>query len=504
MKLNNIQTCKKLITSHTSMVLAALAIGILTLVFGERLNPFGMLGDEKIFYYMVKDFQNVLFGKVLTEYFILRLLPAGLVYGSLKILARPDTVENVVLCYGIWNTALLGVSAFFWGRISKVLSLTCSARWLGFLALFVNFPVMKFIPFTQVTTDCFAYAAGLALIYFYLKDRFWGMLVVLILSSFIWPVAKYAGFLLIAFPRDVDASNDREENSPDVLIAPWVIAACALGIFIWRVSLIFPYFENGSYIDKGIFTFGIRPVMPVLYLSVGLMAGYIFLGVAQIFNCRNFYQWSYWKLRAKRILFRVLVLVFVVAGLQFVIGHLSGSKNHFPVEYLLFDMIASGTIAPGMFWVAHVIYFGPILACLLLLWKPVCQQVHRYGLAVPALLGLTLAVSIHSESRLLMMFYPMIVPFLIKALDRFSWTWIGWLCWLVISAVYSKFWLRFHPASDWSSDSFDFPKQFYYMNFGHHMSHSMYLLQGAVVLITTAVIFYVLFGSRLRQRNNQS
>jgi hypothetical protein len=73
--------------------------------------------------------------------------------------------------------------------------------------------------------------------------------------------------------------------------------------------------------------------------------------------------------------------------------------------------------------------------------------------------------------------------------------------WVGVSLFYSKIWYIFNTAPmnpTGMASLLSFPLQHFFMNSGPWMSHSMYLVQGSIVLVTI-ILLYGGVASRRRQ-----
>jgi len=138
---------------------------------------------------------------------------------------------------------------------------------------------------------------------------------------------------------------------------------------------------------------------------------------------------------------------------------------------------------PGMQFVAHVTYFGPVVLLAALRWRAVVAGVCAQGpgLALALLLGLVFLPD--PQSRHLMLFLPLVAAFTARAWQRDA----SWLLapFVLAALVVSKVWLVINPfpVANTPADLLLFPAQGFFLSHGPWMSDSMYLLQGATGLL---------------------
>src|SRR5262249_23661423 len=132
------------------------------------------------------------------------------------------------------DVALIALVAWFWCRIARRLEVSERGKWLGFIALFVNYVVLKHTVYCPVTTDVAAYALGAARLWCYLGGRTGALSPVLLAGAFTWPVALPVGALLLLFPRAPGGQRDAAPVRPHWnLLAAALLAAAALAGIKW-------------------------------------------------------------------------------------------------------------------------------------------------------------------------------------------------------------------------------------------------------------------------------
>jgi len=472
------------------LMAVALLIGVAGFFFGERTTIFGSLGDEKYYYLIANDFNGAVLGQGLDDYRLQRIVPPGVVHYSLQIFSLPPTAQNVINGFGVCNIILLIVGAYVWSLIAGELKLSLRGVWLGFVALFCNYHVLKYIPYIQVSTDLFAFTITLSLVYFFLKKNIWGLGILTVLGAFVWPTIVYTGALLLIFSNLKPVEQDK--RAPYclnfILAAGVVIFACL------HFEVLLKAMESGRLFSLGVFSMGAnRPLMPAIYVSIALVLLYLFVTLGGLLNSGRLFNHRYWlsffnwkgAVMAVAVLFSVKLIIYFLAN-----GH-----NARPVDYLIKNLLIVSTIQPGVFLVNHVVYFGPVLIFLLFLWESFCRIVRSYGPGLVLCMVLVVFFSLDSESRKQMNTYPLVIPFLIKATEGMNWPRLYYWLTAAVAFVFSKFWFKIH-TQPWGGSPVEFPAQRYYMNMGAWMSHSMYFLQGGCVLVVVLMVYFFMFHNK--------
>jgi len=107
------------------------------------------------------------------------------------------------------------------------------------------------------------------------------------------------------------------------------------------------------------------------------------------------------------------------------------------------------------------------------------------------------------QSRHLINILPWIIIFLIKAINKYSFSNSFYIIVGVLSFIASKVWLLLNiyaPNSTLNVDkngSIGFPSQILWMNIGPWMNERMYYVQGGVMLLFIGILFLVLYKVEL-------
>jgi hypothetical protein len=445
----------------------------------------GMGWDGVIYGGLAQDFPGRYHAGV-TSYYVSRLFPSFLIYWALRLFGVARTAPHVVTAFRVMNGLLVIAGGGLWIRIARDLRLGVSGRILGFTGLFLNLAIAKMPAFYPVLTDVPAFFLGLCMLLAALERRFVLLLVVTAIGRFVWPTAVFVGALLLLAPRDVVAAVDRRARAFGV--------AGTLALVIVFVAFT-AQLVSGNLRIWGSITDLVRPVWP---LSLALAACYLALTLMYPAS------WAFAYMRKVRIRHvanvRTPVTLAVLAGVSFLAARLTNaSGSEMPMDMIIKLTCWTSVTMPLQFLVAHVLYFGPIVLLLVASWPNVQARVAKAGFGLVLTLGLTLALSLNSESRYLSNLWPMLVPFLAQDWDgRLSPGQLG----LFVSAslLFSKVWLLIGAPADPLGE---YPAQLYFMNQGPWMSGFSYAVQGGA-LLALASLFHAagLFAARTKPAEN--
>ncbi|HEX8499943.1 MAG TPA: hypothetical protein VF659_05070 [Pyrinomonadaceae bacterium] len=477
--------------ANVLMPAVVFAVGLALILFGERQTVNDGLGwDGTLYANWVRDTYNVLFVQGLEAYFTRRVLPSLVVRGGMELLSAPFTNRNIVLAYEVYNLVLLTASAHVWGRVADELKLEDRAKWFGFLFLFVNFTNLKWNFYAPVWTDPPAFTLGLLAFYFYLKDRPGWLALVVFLSGFTWPTGPLMFSLLLVFPRreGEPAPVPYRLNLVAAGAAALVTAAAVLRLTDARLPERVQWFYRLLWVDTDF-----------ARLSAAALVAYVFfayrgvLADGRLFDPRHALRSVRWR--------RVPLVAAILAAQKLIqLAIWNGQDIHVgSTKMFVMQTLLSGMTEPLIPVVAHPLWYGPWFLLLLLFWKPFCRACAGYGLGMSALLLVTVFVSICSQSRWTANVFPVFVAVLVRAL----WPVLkgqSLLLWAALCLVYSKVWLVMNTAPFVDDGTMEgllsFPLQRQFMTFGTYMARETYFAQGAAVLLTGALLYFVVRRGR--------
>ncbi|MFL5327671.1 MAG: hypothetical protein ACJ8C4_02045 [Gemmataceae bacterium] len=467
---------------------AALAgvIGVACLAFGERVEVNEGLGwDGVIYARWVRDFHQEIFVNKVDTYYVQRILPAAVVHYGLRACWAPLNDANIMRAFGLLSVALLGAMGGLWGAIGRELKISQRGQWLGFLALFCNYVVLKHSFYVPVTTDVCAYAIGLAMLYCYLTDRRIGLIALTLAGAFTWPLAVYVGIALLLFPRSESAAGNVNDKRPIILIA---IGSVFSFFAIHYEAVLGPqgqaWLGDAQYFD---------PVRSLVNLSSAVSAIYLFLGAAVLCSSSRLLDWRTYITPA-RLGWTALTLIALASVRQWQHAWSNGVQ-FMGVRDMLENTALTTAAKPGVFLVTHAAYYGPFFLLALFLWRPVSNLIRSNGVGLSLAVGMGLVLTLNSQSRYVINIFVMVIPFVAKATDTLRWRapQIGLLAGLSLLA--SKVWLTTNVAP-FTGKLLEFPDQLLFMTHGPWISTEMYLLQGAVMMGSGYAIWRVCLQSK--------
>ena len=444
--------------------------------FGERIHYNCGWGFDGVYYAQKARTDPVLIikEKHLSEYYARRMLPSFVVHYASKVVGfslgepaeiidkiieegresgiyphledhvRAGEPERVISAFYIYNCVLLLLGVWIWSLIAKEYKWSPSVRLLSFVALFMNYQVLKFSIYYPILTDISGMVMGIFVFYLYITDRLLALVLISFIASFMWPPIVYTVLPLILFK--IQKLQPLVFNSKG--FSNWVVGIFSVSFICITIYL---SYSPGNFLSR--WGYSIMNT-EILILSAPLMALYIFLGL------RNFVDLSYIFSQIRNTnLFRILLacsLLFSVKAVASIISNDHPSPFG-TIDYLFFAC-RYGMLLPLGNVVFHVLDYGPAVLFIIFLWKDFVQVVKENGVGLMLFVCLYTFLAMGSESRQYISAWPVFAILICEVLNRrdVAWPFVLWVS--ALSLTLSRFWLAYNENT-WTGVVFNFFKQ---------------------------------------------
>jgi hypothetical protein len=465
------------------LIIIALA-GTISILFAERVTVGSGFGWDGIRYgHVAMDLYNWFFSEDVNAYSLQRILPSAIVHYGLRALAIHPTIESVIIGFAVYNLTLLLLSCLLWIKVADHLRIGLAGRWLGFAGLFVNFAILKQAFYYPVLTDVSAFTLGLLMLYLFLTGRVFLLFLITLVGAFTWPVVIYAGLPMMLFRKQPVEANGIKGHGPAI-----ATAALLTALVLWL--MVDTYFFTGLRTINGS-----TPLLDqFVHLSIAVSCLCFFFATKTLIGATG--PGDVWLALRSVTAARLILPLLAFIATRAIIGALGDIEwgSGYARDYL--QQIALLSIAkPFVFIIAHVVYFGPAVILLALVWNRVSAVVRQHGVGMVLFFMMSLFLCLNSESRQLIFAYPFFVAFLVKAVEPIRWRASFYLVFGALSLVMSKFWLRINVGSMEGLSPQEFPLQYYFLNHGPWMADSTFLLQAALVSLLTLLFAISLYWS---------
>ncbi len=364
-----------------------------------------------------------------------RFLPSMVVYYGLGAVGSARRHADAIMGFTVANIFLVSLAVWLWCISADSLELGDRAKWLALPLLMVSYANLKMPLFYPTLTDSFALAMGSACLALHLHRMPWAVLLIGILSAGVWPSMPLFCALLVAFPY----SGPREDTPGPGRLPTLVAAAIAAGGFGYISFLVLTGYSIPS-----------TPVTPITALAIpsaAIAGAALFFGLRPLLDSGNL-----WASVHPRALLRagpwLVAAGALVVFAEWLPGRLANQPPQFASERLVNEIFWSSANQPATFWLAHMLYYGPLLAFLPFVWNRLAREVTRHGTGLVGSFGLAVVLGLGSESRKWINFLPFLVLFLIAALRHLEWTRARLTVWFALALIVSKVWLPMDRALD--------------------------------------------------------
>ena len=471
--------------------------------FGERVAVRDGLGwDGEIYWSWVKDFPHEFSDAGIDSYRIQRIMSSCTLYYAFKLTGVEPSVQNTLRGFAALNIVSIILVAYFWCLTANQLRISTQGKWLGFIGLLLNFAVLKLSGYYPILVDMQAYANGAAMSYCYVTRRRFGLWIATIVGAFLWPTQLYVGTILSLFPRAIDNLNKADAdlfsrpangtNESKTLSAPFrldiiLAALAAFYLCVWSLYV-------STRITIPMFG-GLFPIQPLLGLSLSISILYTYMGLRPLLNCRELYRWPQFLSR-KQILWTIGSLLIVV-GVKFCQASLSNRPGYYSFNVYCFAIGITAIAKPGLYFLSHIVYFGPFWLLAARFWPTVCREIHRQqGIGLTLVAAIGVCHSLDAESRHLVYLVPIVLPYVVMSVEGLEWTKSRLTFLGILSVLASKCWLLI--GGPFLDNGNRFPDQYFWMNIGSFMSDETYLWQLSCCAFTVITMHQVLLQQSFR------
>ncbi|MCP5043137.1 MAG: hypothetical protein GY944_19095 [bacterium] len=364
----------------------------------------------------------------ITSYNGRRLLVPVVLHYTLRALGVDPTVANLLAAFRIANLVFLSIAVLLWCLAADTLRIGNLGKWLGLIGLIVNYVSWKMPFFYPALTDSAAMAFGTGMLLCYLRGHPWTLAGLTLSGGFVWPTIPFFGIAMLAFPREHLESVEPAPHSGNRIAA----ASCAALAVVCTVGLLLRGYN--------VHNTTVEPIAGLVPVSIALVAIYLYLALSPLLDSA-----SVWRdIAPRRIVSSGWVMISMAV---FLIGEaILRSIDRVPVSHLgayrtVGDTFMTAIYQPGIFIIAHALHYGPLILLLLFVWKRCSEEIRRQGTGLVLCFALAVLLSVGSESRKLINFYPAVLLFLVHAVEPiFRSTW-RMASIAGLSVLVSKIWL---------------------------------------------------------------
>lgn len=411
--------------------------------------------------------------KAINEYRFQRVLMSVVLNKTMIAMNIPFTVPNIVAGYRLFNLILLLVALLYYYLISRRLNLSAELEFLGLVALFWCYPVLKMPGFNPIITDVGAFTFGMMVTYHFLCNHRIVNVILILLGSFIFPTFILFGLLLL-FPRETfEAGNARFR--PERFILPVLFVLAFIVVYFGFQEQFADTYSNINPTNRSALLFSFLLALGYMYLIGGFMPDF-----GNFKDALSRVKWVY-----------LVPIVLIVVFIKYLTSsYASPSPVNIGGARYFINIVKQAVANPGVFLVSHIIYFGWLPLLIMFSGRQMVSAIRSLGYGVAILFAGVGFMSLGSESRQLINFYPLFVVTALLALQtkQALKPWVLALLGLT-SLVLSRFWYSITGYGDLGKNLLEWPAQRYFQVFGPWMSNSTYFMNLSICIMAAVVVF---------------
>lgn len=457
--------------------------------YSEKLpynNGFGW--DGAVYAGIVKNFETDIASGKIDGYYIRRILPAIIVGLPSRIFDIPVTSSYIVKGFVVADIINIILSTIFWLRIVFLLNLSATRILAGSILMFLSYPVMKYYAYYPVLTDSFVLSTSLAMLYYYLKENTFKLVLTIVAASFMWSTTTYLGLSLLLFPRNSKLQipvHLRRRLSHMVSWGAMGVVALFISKVIYRMYVAHDY--NLTLLKTSPERVELLPISIVLVLAYVYWCGHSGVAALEVSEKGRFVLSG---TEFKTVVRTVVVIGAISAVQAWLAGkpHPGTMTTSAQIKFIAWSSIK----LPLLFLISSATYYGATMILLFLNLKEVLRKSHELGFGILLVISTGLALGLSAEPRFLTNIFPFMVLVVVLSgmFER-----LGALQWgllIAIQLVASKLWLTIGAsAADFDGSLQAYPAQRLFMSLGVWMSDLNALYHFIAAVVATVALWYV-------------
>lgn len=464
------------------LLTAVVAVACVAITFSEKIQHNHGLGyDGAILAYMTKNFKSSLISDKqiqgdnglmypMDRHTISKVLPCAIVHFTFKALGISFSDQSIIRAFEFLNLLCLIGSVLIWLDLAAYFKLSKRQFWLGFIFFFLSYNILKWNFFYPVLVDTSSYFYSFAILYLFVRGRTKTLYLAAVAGEFLRESNFLVCALLVLFPMS-PIPKVRLDRTHWTLVIP-VVGALTVCIAYW-------HWQSGPSADLW------KSPNTERYINLSLLFAVLYVTASTyvLFYGRSLF--APLKTNVRHLMVWGPILVATKVCLEWLIAKSTGGQTSLPLSVLADATIGTSLTLPLVFFVNHVIFFGPAILLAVYMWKCVADQVANFGLGYMGVVAVGLALAMKAESRQLAGFIPFIVlPLVITtpswAIRERALVIIGSL-----SILLSHVWMRINTGAD----TIDF---IYYLPGETYFSESQYIIWLCMVVGAAVVTYSVL------------
>ena len=432
-----------------------------------------------IYCQMSKNYFANLINQDFDIYYFQKSLVSLLTNLILRVLAVPNSPENINTTLEIISLLSLFIASFFWWRISNFVRLSNPNYWVVFIGLFGSQLFVKVSPYSQDGSDNISFSLGMAVLYFIISKSYLGLWSCYLLSFLIQPQLRILIIPLILFFGF--SCNFGKYTDFKIKLFTYLTRSVYILVFMCSILIILFWIPLANGAEHTIFV-----LLPIsIVLSSLLLSGLLI----PLLTSMNLMAILNHLVSARRIL---AIFVFIEILFRFLIhsvgkGEIMSINSQFYGQiYFLFSNYFHAVALPLLWVIAPILFFGPVVILIVVFYKKIFTKtifLENFGLGISLVLIVILLPN--TESRHHIAYLPWLFYILVSRVN-FNTAYVYFIFTPLMIAT-SRFYGSYAPTNQ-SNDP-------YLMSWGPWMSQEVYLT--GLLVLSPVLLLHLYFRNRI-------
>lgn len=478
--------------SRIILILIFVIILFFTLI-GEKVPHNGGMGWDGMNYFRtIQSFTELITNHGYDRYAIQRIMPWGIVNMLFRFCNIEASSYNALFAAAIINIIVLFLSIFYFFRISDLKKWKISTEIIAFASLFYSYAILKVTGYYVMTSDNVGFLWGMMLVYYFLSEKRWHLLILSVLGIVNWPtVAFISGLALYCLPKK-EMKIQTTLKGIDVICYDVVLWGVTLLPIVYQlVSIVTPPIHEFHF-----FQYDGRPKtnIVVFLISIVCVCAYWYYHLSPFkLSITNIIK----DIKVKELFLKLLVCLLIYLVSNTLLYSLANDGDN-GMNMLTFfkKLLVSGTTNPFSYVESFFAYYGPIIILIILLWRESAKYIVKKGIGYFSVIILSIFFFIFPEARVSIMFIPFMVLPIMEYIDSLRLKkWVPYL-YVIVCLILSHVWFPINIVGmelalleDSYANLSEFPAQRIFMCSGIWQNDQMYVIFMTITCLTGIILF---------------
>lgn len=464
--------------------------GILIFTFlGEKTVNNGAGYDGLFYRGVAKNFPELLSASF-SNYKATRILPFAICYYILRVLHIEATDAAVLNIVWIFIFLLLLMAMYYYNRLCVICNWSPAVKVTGFILLFFHFAITKYPGYYPLLTDHFIFSLSVISVYYFKKNNTIALIILGILSSFIWASSLLIYSLFILNNKIKDDTEFIPAQLQKKIFFLVKVGFSFLPIFIF-VFLIRRYnlWVNKAFLNADWIYANFKPYNFTVALIALAATGIYYYLIIKPVNLQFIARFlkSILNTRISQVI-SVVILCTVVVTIKY---FLTRGNKEFPyptLEDLVKEFVFRPAVSPFNFIVYHFWFLGFIVLFILQDYKNIFREFSGIGNGYLLIMFYALIFVTAAQSRILINMVPVfILPILNLLNKRNNLNVPQLILFAVLALLVSRFWFPIELNGHYMKEG-DTSIEKYPMFIGPWISDQFYIILGLL-----GIVFYFIW-----------